>query len=145
MPARRADVFGHERLRPLLRPWAWFNTYWSLFAAMLLVIAAAFWVRASRRRDDLAERGAAVAARPARRCSAHQLVAFVAIGSWIFYNTNVVNDYLPSDVVLDRQAHFEGRTASTRTCRNRASRTCTRTWTSIRQSVASRSAVAISS
>ena len=34
-------------------------------------------------------------------------IALVAIGGWIFYNTNVVNEYLPSDVVLDRQARFE--------------------------------------
>ena len=27
-------------------------------------------------------------------------VVFVAIGAWIFYNTNVVNEYLPSGVVL---------------------------------------------
>ena len=95
--------FGH-----LLRPWGWFNAYWSVFAAMLLVISAALWVRgvAPSRRARWSEalrslrgpRGALLGA---------LAVAFVTIGAWIFYNTNVLNDYLPSDVVLDRQAHFE--------------------------------------
>ncbi|HEY7641248.1 MAG TPA: M1 family aminopeptidase [Steroidobacteraceae bacterium] len=95
--------YGH-----LLRAWGWFNAYWSVFAAMLLVISAAFWVRGSapswrgRLRQGLhalgGRRGALLGA---------LAVVFVAIGSWIFYNTNVVNEYLPSDVVLDRQAHFE--------------------------------------
>ena len=34
-------------------------------------------------------------------------LVFVAIGSWIFYNTNVLNEYLPADVSLDRQASYE--------------------------------------
>ncbi|HJY37431.1 MAG TPA: M1 family aminopeptidase, partial [Steroidobacteraceae bacterium] len=95
--------YGH-----LLRAWSWFNVYWSVFAAMLLVIAAAFWVRGSAPswrsrwthglRSLRGRKGALLGA---------FAVAFIAIGSWIFYNTNVVNEYLPSDVVLDRQAHFE--------------------------------------
>jgi ABC-2 type transport system permease protein len=94
--------------RHVLRGWGWFNAYWSVFAAMLLVITAAFWVRGSapswraRWSHGLhslgGRRGALLGA---------LAVAFVAIGSWIYYNTNVVNEYLPSDVVLDRQAHFE--------------------------------------
>ena len=37
------------------------------------------------------------------------LVAFVGLGGWIYYNTNVLNEYLPSDVLLDRQANYEKR------------------------------------
>lgn len=95
--------YGH-----LLRAWSWFNAYWSVFAVMLLVIAAAFWVRGSAPswrarwshglRSLRGPKGALLGA---------LTVVFIAIGSWIFYNTNVVNEYLPSDVVLDRQAHFE--------------------------------------
>ena len=89
-------------------PWAWFNVYWTVFAAMLLVIAAAFWVRGTapswRGRWNHAMR--ALRGRQGALLGA-LAVAFVAIGSWIFYNTNVVNEYLPSDVVLDRQAHYE--------------------------------------
>ena len=59
-------------------------------------------------------RGAAAGVRRRASCAADRArcwrvlaIAFVAIGGWIFYNTNVVNEYLPSDVVLDRQARFE--------------------------------------
>jgi hypothetical protein len=95
--------FGH-----LLQPWAWFNAYWSMFAAMLLVIAAAFWVRgvAPSRRSRWSQALRSLRGRQGALLGA-LAVAFIAIGSWIFYNTNVVNQYLPSNVVLDRQAHFE--------------------------------------
>lgn len=95
--------YGH-----LLRAWSWFNAYWSVFAAMLLVIATAFWVRGSapswrgRWNQGLRSLGGRKGA-----LLGALAVVFIAIGSWIFYNTNVVNEYLPSDVLLDRQAHFE--------------------------------------
>jgi ABC-2 type transport system permease protein len=95
--------FGH-----LLRPWAWFNAYWSVFATMLLVISAAFWVRgmAPSWRGRWSQAMRQLRGRQGALLGA-LAVAFIAIGAWIFYNTNVVNEYLPSDVVLDRQAHFE--------------------------------------
>ena len=95
--------FGH-----LLPPWGWFNAYWSVFAAMLLVISAAFWVRGVAPSRRARWSGALRSLRgPQAALLGVLAVAFIAIGAWIFYNTNVVNEYLPSDVVLDRQAHFE--------------------------------------
>jgi ABC-type transport system involved in multi-copper enzyme maturation permease subunit len=95
--------YGH-----LLGAWAWFQAYWTLFVAMLVILASAFWTRGvaqtwrSRWRQALAHlrggQGAALAL---------FAVAFVAVGGWIFYNTAVVNEYLPADAVLDRQARFE--------------------------------------
>jgi ABC-2 type transport system permease protein len=95
--------FGH-----LLWPWAWFNAYWSVFAAMLLVIATAFWIRgvAPTRRGRWSQALRSLRG-PQGALLAALTVAFIATGCWIFYNTNVVNDYLASDVVLDRQAHYE--------------------------------------
>jgi ABC-2 type transport system permease protein len=95
--------FGH-----FLRPWAWFNAYWSVFAAMLLVICAAFWVRgvAPSRRARWSQAMRSLRG-PQGALLGALAVAFSAIGGWIFYNTNVVNEYLPSDVLLDRQARFE--------------------------------------
>jgi hypothetical protein len=97
--------YGH-----LLKGWLWFEAYWYAFAALALVIAAAFWVRGvapqwrgrwSQARGALRGSSGAVAALLA--------LAFVAIGGWIFYNTNVLNQYLPSYLVLDRQADYEKR------------------------------------
>ncbi len=95
--------YGH-----LLRPWGWFEAYWSVFAAMLLLIAAGFWVRGAAP----SWRGRWVQAMRTLRGAQGRAVVllalvFVAIGSWIFYNTNVLNEYLPADVSLDRQANYE--------------------------------------
>ena len=104
-----ADVLRHERLRPLP-------------AAVGLVQQLLGRVRRDAAGDlggVLGARHGAVVARSlesgeASSCAADRVrcwvlsaIAFVAIGSWIFYNTNVLNEYLPSDVVLDRQARFE--------------------------------------
>jgi hypothetical protein len=97
--------YGH-----LLTGWAWFEAYWYVFAAILLVIAAAFWVRGVAPSWS----GRWTQAKRAMRGPQGALlwtltIAFVAIGAWIFYNTNVLNAYLPSYVVLDRQADYEKR------------------------------------
>lgn len=95
--------YGH-----LLQPWAWFQTYWTLFAAMLVVLADAFWVRGTASRWSKRWRQALGSLRGTQGALFASLaVAFLAVGSWIFYNTNVVNEYLPKDVALDRQARTE--------------------------------------
>lgn len=95
--------FGH-----LLEPWAWFQTYWTLIAAMLVVLASVFWVRGTASPWGKRWREALRALRgPQGAALATLALATVATGSWIFYNTNVLNEYLPQDAALDRQAHYE--------------------------------------
>ncbi len=86
----------------------WFRTYWGCFAIALLVVAALFWSRgtalswAERARTARQRFGA-----PARALLAASLVGFVALGVWIFYNTNVINRYIPRDVVKQNSADYE--------------------------------------
>lgn len=95
--------YGH-----LLEPWAWFQTYWTIFAAMLIVLANAFWVRGTASRWGRRWRQAFSSMRgPQGAVFATLVIAVVATGSWIFYNTNVLNEYLPEDAALDRQARVE--------------------------------------
>ena len=95
--------YGH-----LLEPWAWFQTYWTLFAAILIVLANAFWVRGTASRWGLRWRSALRSLRgPQAAVLASLTLAFVITGGWIFYNTNIVNEYLPEDAALDRQARVE--------------------------------------
>lgn len=95
--------YGH-----LLKPFAWFQTYWTLFAAMLIVLANVFWVRGTASRWSLRWREALRSLRgPQAAVFASLALALVVTGGWIFYNTNVLNEYLPEDVALDRQAHLE--------------------------------------
>jgi hypothetical protein len=95
--------FGH-----VLQAWLWFRAYWSVFAAMLLILAAAFWVRGVAPSWRVRWRQAMRSLRgPQGALLGALAAAFAAIGAWIFYNTNVLNEYLPADVVLDRQASYE--------------------------------------
>ncbi|MGH8178970.1 MAG: ABC transporter permease/M1 family aminopeptidase [Steroidobacter sp.] len=95
--------YGH-----LLTAWSWFQVYWSLFAASLVLLAAAFWVRGTAPRWSDRWRQAVRALRGSQGALLGAfLIAFVAVGAWIFYNTNVLNEYVPGDVLLDRQARFE--------------------------------------
>jgi ABC-type transport system involved in multi-copper enzyme maturation permease subunit len=95
--------YGH-----LLQPWAWFQTYWTLFAAMLIVLANAFWVRGTASRWSCRWRDALRSLRgPQAAALASLALAFIATGGWIFYNTNILNEYVPKDVGLDRQARLE--------------------------------------
>ncbi|PRC93245.1 ABC transporter permease/M1 family aminopeptidase [Solimicrobium silvestre] len=95
--------YGH-----FLTGWSWFAVYWSLFVVALLIIAAAFWERTLspdwRARMRLAvlrlKAGSGIAL-------ALSLSGFAMTGAWIFYNTNVLNKYIPSDVEMDNQASYE--------------------------------------
>ena len=86
----------------------WFQSYWGLFLLCLLLLAAAFWVRGAggsgRQRIALAKQrlhgrtGAAFAL---------AAVAFVAVGSFLFWNTNIRNDFISPEQQLDLQARYE--------------------------------------
>jgi ABC-2 type transport system permease protein len=95
--------YGH-----FLAGWSWFALYWSLFALALMLLAQAFWVRGLaadwRARVRLAGRRLAGAQGAALLAC---LLAFVACGGWIFYNTNTLNHYEASDVAMDKQARYE--------------------------------------
>lgn len=95
--------YGH-----LLKPWAWFQTYWTLIAVMLIVLANAFWVRGTSPGWSRRWRQAIDSMRGWQGATFATLaVATLATGGWIFYNTNIINEYLPQDAALDRLAHFE--------------------------------------
>src|SRR4249919_1383579 len=91
-----------------LVPQLWFKVYWGLFVLALLLLASALWVRGTgaeaKQRRSLAKQrlngglGVAVAA---------SLVAFLAVGGFLFWNTNVRNDYFAPDAQLDLRARYE--------------------------------------
>ncbi|MCC7249962.1 MAG: ABC transporter permease subunit [Lysobacter sp.] len=86
----------------------WFEGYWGLFLLMLLLLSAAFWVRGvsggARERIRLARtrmRG------PLGAATAFAMLAFVGTGAYLFWNTNIRNDFLSPDETLDLQARYE--------------------------------------
>ncbi|MET0342542.1 MAG: M1 family aminopeptidase [Polyangiales bacterium] len=103
VPYSDMNGYGH-----FLRGFGWFALYWSLFAAMLGVIASALWVRGVP--PSFAKR-IGVAVRTFGRARGVALaalaVAFAATGAFIYQNTNVRNAYASSDGKLDLEAHYE--------------------------------------
>jgi ABC-type transport system involved in multi-copper enzyme maturation permease subunit len=103
VPHSDMNGYGH-----FLTGWSWFMLYWSLCALALLLLAHAFWARGlaqpwrarlrSARQRLSGRSGAALAL---------TLAGFAASGGWIYYNTNVLNEYVPADVRMDRQARYE--------------------------------------
>jgi ABC-type transport system involved in multi-copper enzyme maturation permease subunit len=95
--------FGHY-----LTGWAWFSVYWLMFVVSLLLLAAAFWVRGTAPSGRERRRHAAQRLRgPLGTALAAALVAWAGVGGWVFWNTNVVNDYMSGDTALDLQARYE--------------------------------------
>lgn len=106
-PAPYSDMNGWGHF---VEPTAWFYLYWSLAAVVLLVLTHLFWVRT---RDTGLRVRLRIARRRLHAGSASVLVVailgFVTVGSWIFYNTNVLNEYRTPDESRDRQAEYEKR------------------------------------
>ena len=84
------------------------ETYWVLFAIALVVIAHLFWVRgtdaALRQRLRIARQRFG---KPALATLATALALFGLTGCYIFYNTNVLNQYRTTDQREKQRAAFE--------------------------------------
>ncbi|HEX2123260.1 MAG TPA: hypothetical protein VHL59_16635, partial [Thermoanaerobaculia bacterium] len=93
-----------------LGAWAWFRAYWAAWALLLAVVARLLWVRGRERRLAVRLR---LARRRFTRATAWTAAAAVglilALGGYIFYNTNVRNEYLTAAEVAERRAEYERR------------------------------------
>ena len=95
---------------PSLEPLMWFEAYWAAWALLVALVARLFWVRG-------VERGLGERVRIARRhltgraagAAAGALGLVLLTGGFIFYNTNVLNDYRPAAENPRRQAEYEQR------------------------------------
>jgi hypothetical protein len=95
--------FGHW-----VDPMLWFRSYWGFFALGLVLLTNLFWVRGSDPRFKLRLREAKHRLSPLYLgLFAFAISGLVASGSYIYYNTNVLNDYRPSDWQEDHLATYE--------------------------------------
>ncbi|HEX7813570.1 ABC transporter permease/M1 family aminopeptidase [Dyella sp.] len=107
-----SDMNGYGHFLPAK---LWFDFYWALCAAVLLCLAALFWTRGTDQvwRQRLREAGTR-AGRPMKLALAVFVIGFVACGSWIFYNTHILNKYQNSEALQRAHAEYEKRYAKYR-------------------------------
>jgi ABC-type transport system involved in multi-copper enzyme maturation permease subunit len=95
---------------PFVRPFVWFKVYWSAWAAMLLVGATLLSVRGRetgvRARLSLAR---ARFAGPIARAAAVAAALILTTGGFVFYNTNIINEYRSGDARGVPAADYEKR------------------------------------
>ena len=86
----------------------WFRSYWACFALLLMVLAAMYWPRGTalewKERTRVARQRFRM---PARVLAVVSVVGFAGIGAWIGHNTNITNQYVPSDLARHRRADYE--------------------------------------
>ncbi len=102
-PYSDMNGYGH-----FLKGQLWFQAYWGVFLLLLLLLSAALWVRGVG--GDLRERLRLARQRlsgPLGIATAVSALAFVAIGGFLFWNTNIRNEYQSPDEILDLQARYE--------------------------------------
>ncbi|HEY2460517.1 MAG TPA: M1 family aminopeptidase [Candidatus Acidoferrum sp.] len=100
-----SDFYGDA---PFRSSWDWFTIYWLLFCAILSIVAVLFWPRGKQL--SLKERATNAKRRFAggwKAATAVCVIAFIAVGGWIFYNTKVLNTVLGPKDIERRQADYE--------------------------------------
>jgi hypothetical protein len=102
-PYSDMNGFGHFLAAAL-----WFDLYWACLALALLVLTTLLWMRGTGHslRERLHEARQRLHA-PGAIALSVALLGFATVGGWIYYNTNVLNQYLPGDARLRLQADYE--------------------------------------
>jgi ABC-type transport system involved in multi-copper enzyme maturation permease subunit len=91
-------------------PWAWFKLYWAAWALLLAIAARLLWVRGR-------ESGFGTRLHVARHrfnratgaIAAMTIALTLTLGGFIFYNTNLLNEYITDDESVQRRADYERR------------------------------------
>lgn len=89
-------------------PWLWFKLYWAAWALLLAVAARLLWPRG--RESDFGTRLHIARLRFTRATAggvALTVGLILTLGGFIFYNTNVLNEYVTEDESVERRAEYE--------------------------------------
>ncbi len=82
--------------------------YWGAFCILLIIAVLLLYPRGnySSVRERLRDAGARLGA-GVRLTAGLAAIAFIGIGGWVFYNTNILNEYLTPNERLQRKADYE--------------------------------------
>jgi ABC-type transport system involved in multi-copper enzyme maturation permease subunit len=93
---------------PWLKSYGWFKAYWIAWALLLAVLTNLFWVRGQETRMGWRTRLARFRfQRPALAATVVAGALVVGLGGFIFYNTNVLNEYTTTREQQETQAEYE--------------------------------------
>ena len=99
-------------LGPFVAPWLWFKLYWAAWALFLAAATGLLWVRGReggfRARIRVAHQRLTSSAIGTLATAAGLILS---LGGFVFYNTNVLNEYLTATEVAERRAEYERRYA----------------------------------
>ena len=100
-----SDMNGYG---PFVTPLFWYHLYWSIAAVAVAILTNLLWVRdtesSGRSRMQLARERLS---RPTSAGFAVCCVLFLGVGSYIFYNTSVLNRYRTTYRIDDDRAQYE--------------------------------------
>jgi hypothetical protein len=103
IPYSDMNGYGH-----FITPYFWYNLYWSFFALFLSGIGVLLWMRGTEGSWRTRIKQAGLRLRiPVRTTLAVGLVGFIGTGVFIYYNTNVLNEYIPKEKADERLANYE--------------------------------------
>ena len=86
----------------------WFNLYWFLFSFICIIVASAMWSRGTS--SSIIERAKYANLKlnkPTKALTAVLVLAFIGVGGFVYYNTQVLNPYKTSDQLEALTAAFE--------------------------------------
>ncbi len=100
-----SDFFGYE---PWMKSWSWFAVYWTLFCILIAMISILLWQRGkdTRWKARLANAGLRFHG-GVRWLTLLSALAFVCVGAWVLYNTEIVNKVESQNDQQRRQADYE--------------------------------------
>jgi len=97
------NVYGH-----FVTPFSWLQIYWAAFVIFLFAVAVIFSVRGSESVMNMRwKAGKLRLSRQLIFLIAGSLLLFGSTGFYIFYNTNILNDYSNSEQRKDLRVDFE--------------------------------------
>ncbi|WP_040669943.1 M1 family aminopeptidase [Nitritalea halalkaliphila] len=92
-------------------PWAkgavWFQLYWAAFALLLLYVTYLLFIRGKNTHLSARQQEARIRLAASKRTGLLLLAAFLAIGGYVYYNTQVLNTYNTQQEVEDQRVAYE--------------------------------------